>query len=178
MATVIMSGVGIFKSLPPANCINASGAPSTVTPFDKERAAPRAISSIPSVAINAGIRSFVTRIPLIAPATPPAAMPASIAIGPGTFILTIKWTLTTPLNAITEPTERSIPPPRITIVIPMDAISSQAFCPTMLVMLSMLRKGADWDAKKRNSSIRETAGRRRFASVMSWLPGVAGLPFR
>ena len=82
-------------------------------------AAPRTRSIVPSVTMNGTTRSWVTSRPLTTPHTAPAAMAlAAASAGPWRCSVTAVATV---LNATTDPTDRSMPPATITIVIPSAA---------------------------------------------------------
>ena len=67
-----------------------------------------------SVAINGSTRSRVITQPFSAPKSPPAARPASAASQIGTPATFHSCAITTADSPATAPTERSIPPVRIT----------------------------------------------------------------
>ena len=87
--------------------------------------APRAAIIIASVTMNGGRRTFAIRTPFVSPSAVAAPTPAtSEAIIP----LADTFAATTPATATREPTDRSIPPVRITTVIPSATSPSMLFC--------------------------------------------------
>ena len=67
--------------------------------------------SVPSVAMNGMTFRRVMNRPLITPAAPPASTPSSTAMS-GSTPSRMAIAVTTPLSAITEPTDRSMPAAR------------------------------------------------------------------
>ena len=101
------------RSRPFSHVIGASSRRSSASPF----AAPRTSSIVPSVMMNGTTRRPVTSTPLIRPHAAPAAM-APAAATSGHEPSRSSSASTTVLSAITDPTDRSIPPATITIVMP------------------------------------------------------------
>ena len=103
-------GVGSTpKILPPKKRVNSGGTPDTVREFATIMVKPRKIESVPMVIIKGCKPVLLTKKPLIKPiAAPKPMVPTKTAIQgliPKDIILAVQ----TPVNAITEPTERSIP---------------------------------------------------------------------
>ena len=93
----------------------------------------------PSVTINGLIRNRDTPRPFNVPKTRPAATPAAIpAPAPPPFCITRHPK--SPLNAIIEPTLRSIPPATMITVIPSAMMLITAVCRITLVRFSGRRK--------------------------------------
>ena len=105
----------------------------TVCSLATHFAAPRAMPSIPSVAMKGTTRRRVIARPLMRPTTPPTAIPASRAAA-GAQEDESAIAETTPERATTDPTERSIPPLTMMTVIP---IAPKA---TMTVCVSTIRR--------------------------------------
>src|SRR5690348_16323745 len=107
------------------------------------------------VTMKGVIRNFVTKRPARRPETAPAPMPASAAAGkriPSGSPLFRQLVVTTPVNATSAPTERSIPPVRMTNVIPAAMIAVIDVCRVTLRMLSAVKKYGERSAKRRISS--------------------------
>jgi len=81
-------------------------------------ATPRATPNIPKVAINGTTRSRVIARPFTKPTAPPTMIPAPRATLVDHPAL-IPRAVITPVSAMAEPTERSIPPLIMIIVMPM-----------------------------------------------------------
>jgi len=120
--TAITKIMGIPRKVFDPTLLNTAGNPKIVLESLTVRAIPRAIFSIPRVTTNAGIFHLSDMNPLNNPAAIPTAMLArmlrKIAAGTGSAVLIIIFPETMVHNAKTEPTERSIPPNKITKVIP------------------------------------------------------------
>jgi hypothetical protein len=101
---------------------------------------------IASVAINGAIRLAETRYPEI----PPTATPAiTVRISAsGSDIEKRKYALRTLARATTEPTERSIPPVRITSSIPILIIPIPETCLRRLKMFRSVKKASEADDEK------------------------------
>src|SRR3972149_2122155 len=124
--SMMMVGMGISAIRPRASTANPSGSSQMGRPSVTTNAAPRQIVIRASVTMNGVMRNFVTKMPAAPPVnTPninPAPMPSGYAImgEKSSFNTTV---VTTPANATTEPTERSIPAVRMTNVIPTAMIA-------------------------------------------------------
>jgi len=111
-------GIGIGPMNPVPMKRNTCGRPVIDRPCVYVSASPRAITSMPSVVIKGGMCSLVMITPFTRPSTPPTASPATNASGTGTSDWS-RLAVMTVERASTEPTERSMPPVRITYVMPM-----------------------------------------------------------
>ena len=100
---------------------------STVVCRASHLATPRATPSMPSVAMNGTTRRRVTTSPFTRPTRPPSGTAASTAIE-GARPPRSSSAQRTPVRAIAEPTERSIPPPTITSVMPRAPIATITVC--------------------------------------------------
>src|SRR3954471_814014 len=81
-------------------------------------ARPRATPIVPSVTMNGTTLSRVTSVPLIVPAHRPVAAPAIAAID-GVHPFRNASAVITEDSAMTDPTDRSMPPATITNVMPI-----------------------------------------------------------
>src|SRR5262249_18141580 len=112
----------------------------TFSPRVQYSAIPRAIPIMPSVATNGGTRPQATISPFPRPQAMPVASPASTAAGtPAPARNAIPSEMLASVS--TEPTERSMPPPRITKVIPTARTISTADWSRMLPRLFHDRNG-------------------------------------
>ena len=98
-------------------------------------ATPRTTSMVPRVTMNGTTLSRVTSAPLSAPQPTPAAMPASAASTGGAPARRTA-AITTVASAMIAPTERSMPPDTITMVMPSAATA------TMVVWRKMVSRFA------------------------------------
>src|SRR5439155_9134876 len=108
-------------------------------PCVNRSAAPRAMLIMPSVAMNGGRRPIEIKTPLPIPHTRPTDNPIVNASGidrPAARLLAI----TTPENARTEPTDRSIPAVIITNVIPAATTAIIEVCSAILSRFETVRK--------------------------------------
>jgi hypothetical protein len=80
---------------------------------------------MPSVTMNGTTRRLVMRSPLARPPTAPAPIAAATARAGLESARSIS-AVTTVLKATTDPTDRSIPPATITIVMPSEAVQTIA----------------------------------------------------
>jgi hypothetical protein len=114
--------MGIAKKVLDPTLLNAGGNPKIVRESLMVRAMPRAMFNMPRVTTKAGIFHFSDTNPLNNPAIIPTRILAiilrKIAAGAGNSVLVIIFPETIVHNASTDPTDRSIPPSRITKVIP------------------------------------------------------------
>jgi len=83
--------------------------------------------SMPSVAMNGTTRSPVMSTPFASPTSPPASTAAAAAAGTGQSA-PIPSAATTPLNAMVAPTDRSMPPLTMIIVIPIAPRATITVC--------------------------------------------------
>src|SRR5713101_4517251 len=153
--TAIMKivGMGIAKILPLPRTLNCSGNPQTGLPSVYMYDAPRQTVISASVTMNGVIANFVTNVPAIAPELMPMTTPEiaasgrSSAKGISNFNTLV---VTTPVNATSAPTERSIPDVRITNVIPTAMIAVIDVCRETLRMFSDVKK---YGERKENNTI-------------------------
>ena len=99
----------------------------TVCSCASHLATPRAMPSMPSVAMNGTTRSPVMSTPFASPTSPPASTAAAAAAGTGQSA-PIPSAATTPLNAMVAPTDRSMPPLTMIIVIPIAPRATITVC--------------------------------------------------
>ena len=114
-------------------------------------APPRRMLIIASVAMNGGSFATVTRNPLTMPHSAPVAMPRKTDGTSGTPALCESQPSIIIEKASTEPTERSMPPMRITSVIPMATIPPTV---TWSRMFSQLRTWRKYREAKENRAQR------------------------
>ena len=113
---------------------------------------------VPKVAINAGIFSFATRIPLNSPAKPPARTDNTIAAAAGIPIF-IKSTHNTDTVLIIDPTDKSVPWVIITSVCPNAKTRSGAAVIKKVLKLLPEKKPSTCEPKNiTNMKIIQTAG--------------------
>ena len=94
---------------------------------------------VPSVTMNGGRPPQLISAPLARPQAVPAASASVNATGSGCP----PWSAvprTTPASATIDPTERSMPPDRITNVIPTATIALMLVCSTTLTRFETVRK--------------------------------------
>src|SRR6266446_5047188 len=143
-------------------------------------ATPRATPSIPRVAINGTTRSRVIARPLLRPTTPPTKMPAPIATVVDSPALMPSAAIT-PVRAIDEPTERSIPPLIIIFVIPIAPIATITVCARTVRRFfgDRYRAGSPMRiAKVAMTNASPSSGPRRFSHVRARFElEIAGLEF-
>ena len=120
------------KILPLPIKVNNGSSTNIVVALVYMRANPRPIFIIAKVTIKGGIVVLDITNPLNTPTRVPAQMEIGIAMIDGTPTLVISPQQRHPDTAITEPTERSIPPNMITIVIPHARITLMDICRMML----------------------------------------------
>ena len=99
----------------------------TVCSWASHFATPRAMPSMPSVTMNGTTRSFVIIAPLTIPITPPVATAARSA-SDGGHPAPMPSAVMTPVSAIVAPTDKSIPPLTMIIVIPIAPIAVITVC--------------------------------------------------
>jgi hypothetical protein len=104
---------------------------------------PLAMLSIPSVTTNGGTRKKATMDPF----TSPSARPASRPIGTATYngycspmLVLANTAAAMPPKAKTEPTDKSIPPVRMTNVMPIASKPLMDVCRSTLRRLTVVRK--------------------------------------
>ena len=156
--SMMMIGTGTPRIELPPMTENESGRLKIGLPDVMTSAIPLAILIIARVDMNGGILiRLVIRIPFAIPHTAPARIPITIETGrfhPSTFKNT---PVTTPLRAATEPTERSMPPVKITYDIPTDTIPMIDTCRNTLSTFLTVKKygdNIDTSAVSRNNPIK------------------------
>src|SRR4030042_2104518 len=152
--TVLMqTGIGITpRSQPVPKKSNVVPKPVILAPPVHNSVKPRAIINIHSVAIKGGTLNRVIISPLKRPSKEPKS--PAITIDPGTVTPTNKFkggnsipffnkpAAKAPLKANIEPTERSIPPVSITIVMPTDRHALTETCLIIVQKLSSVLKSS------------------------------------
>src|SRR6218665_817439 len=113
------------KTEPLPNAIISRGSSTVGRPSAMNSAAPAVIPRAPKVATNEGTRKSATSSPLATPPTAPSSTPTIIASHQGPPAPTFA-TVARPTSDITPPTERSMPPVRMTSVNPRAAIAAIA----------------------------------------------------
>ena len=113
MTTKMISRLGMPRMVPLAIFWKLSGRPWMVLASVMTRTMPRAMPSMPRVAMNGGSLNLVTSRPLARPRTPPTTTPTRMdgTIG---HPATSSWAVTAPARPRIDPTDRSMPPVRIT----------------------------------------------------------------
>lgn len=134
--------------------------PGMGAPSESKRASPRAAFSVASVGMKAcGIRPLTSMIPFSQPtATPVATIIATVGIPPPKSVQPKASAPVTVQSASTDPTERSIPPTRITNSWPMARQASGATWTKTFERLSPVRKKGDASVMITTSSPRISAG--------------------
>ena len=120
--------------------------------------------SVPNVTINGGIFSLVTARPLIKPPSSPTAMqtPSPARITPSELPLAVIVNEPqTPASASNDPTDKSMPPDTITIVMPIAITVMTVVCRTTLAKLPGERKRGSSTATIKHSTIRLMKGKKR-----------------
>ena len=101
--------------------------------------------------MKGGTRSFVTARPLIAPTASPTSSPTATPARRGAP-RTSASAQRTPDKPTTDPTERSMPPVRITRLIPAARMAVNAFCRTTLARLLSVKNASVANARTRHSA--------------------------
>src|ERR1041385_1887830 len=149
-------GTGTLRILLLPRNPNSSGNPQMGLPSVYMKAAPRTIVMSASVTMKGVILNLVMKTPAMEPESTPASNPHTIAAenaragGSGDFNT---LGATTPLNATSAPTERSIPAVRITNVIPTAMIAVIDVWRETFRMLSAVKKEGE-SCEKRSISAR------------------------
>ena len=99
-----------------------------VTSFDTTCVSANAMFSVPSVTMNGGSRTSVTRPPFSTPKPRQVRIPSRSAGRAGTPLTTASFVITIWPSAMTVPTERSIPAVRITSVWPIARTPTTIVC--------------------------------------------------
>ena len=141
-----MTAFGRPRSAPRPSHMNASGNWATDSPAVRRNATPRAISITASVTMNEGIRNIVTIRPENRPETAQTAIPANEASTIVSVLASRPPNRSTSNAAHTDdsaiklPTERSMPPVIMTIVMPMAMIALTAVWLATLIRFAAVRK--------------------------------------
>src|SRR3954454_4147620 len=106
-----------------------------------------AMSSVPSVTMNGGNRSPVTRPPLSAPKAAATSRPMRMASSGATPLWTANFVMTIDASAITRPQERSIPAVRMTSVWPIASVPKTITCWRISEKFGPDRNRSDWMEK-------------------------------
>jgi len=171
----MMIGTGIGPSSPEPAVCTICGMPGMGAPSDSISARPRAAFSVASVGMNAcGIRPLTSMIPFSAPTAMPVASIIGITSGPPKSHPYASAPVTVH-SASRLPTDRSIPPTRITNSWPIARHASGATCTAILERLSPVMKNGDASVMVTTSRTRISAGpsritRRAALSVRSGVP--------
>ncbi len=110
-------------------------------------AAPRRMLIEPSVTMNGVMPSPATSAPLTAPVSAATAMPASAA-GKGPTPALSSEATTTVVSATVDPTERSMPPSMMIMVMPAAATPTTAVCRAMVIRFAGRAKVSGESATK------------------------------
>src|SRR5882672_6508661 len=134
--------MGSPSATPLPSSSKASGRPVIGRPSVYTSVAPRKMVSPPRVAMNGARRAYPTNTPLNKPSKAPTTSAAIIASAGG-HSATENPAASAPLKASTDPTERSIPPARITVVIPKASRALTEICRRTLIRFVVARKVGD-----------------------------------
>ena len=118
---------------------NDASKPEIGRPSVNISAAPRATLIMPSVMMNGGRRPSAITSPLASPHAAPTASAAPTAAGAGQPAFNAAAS-TTPENATSDPTERSIPPDTMTNVMPTATIALMEVCSITFNAFETVRK--------------------------------------
>jgi hypothetical protein len=133
-------GIGIFKNAPPPIKLKESERFDTGLPSLNTNASPLAIVIMPKVTINEATLPFVMINPLITPIPSPINIPTN----KGTISPCVpgwaKLAAATPVNATTEPKDKSIPPDIMTNVTPMAKIPLIEVCRNTITIFCSVKK--------------------------------------
>ena len=144
--------------------------PGIGAPSESISASPRAAFSVASVGMNAcGIRPFTSMIPLSAPTAAPVSRIVGITSTPPMSPQPYASAPVTVHSASSEPTDRSIPPTRITNSWPIARHASGATCTATLERLSPVRKNGEASVMMITSSTRISAGPTRITRSMRFM---------
>ena len=121
-----------------ASSLTQVGGTFTVCSPAAHLAAPRAIPSIPRVAMKGTTRSEVIASPLTKPTRPPTIIPPSSATLGGQECLSAR-AVTTLVKAMFDPTERSIPPLMMIRVMPIAPSATIMVCESTMRRFEMER---------------------------------------
>ncbi len=107
-------------------------------------ARPRTVVSAASVTTNGASPNLATSVPLTSPKPTPDATPTSMASGMG--IPATRPAVTMPEKATTDPTDRSMPPVRMTTSMPNASRPVVTICLSRLVRLAGVRNVSEVSA--------------------------------
>jgi hypothetical protein len=107
-----------------------------------------AMFNVPSVTMNGGSRSCVTRPPLSRPKPIATARPITIASAGATWLCTASFVMKIDDSAMTRPQERSMPAVMMTSVWPMASVPSTITCWRISEKFGPARKRSDLIEKK------------------------------
>jgi len=147
-ASMNTTGTGTTPAiLPPPNTLKATGSFVMGTPLQMIYTMPRAMLCMPSVTMKGAMLVREMMKPFTTPKPVPIAMPRRMDSGMG-MPSVMKLAETMLEMASTDPTERSIPPPVMTIVIPSATMAVMELCSKMLRRFFCERKFGAFIAKK------------------------------
>ena len=138
----MMIGIGIPKTEPLPINLNASFFTGIGAPFVYTRTHPLNNVIVPKVAINGGMPHCATKNPFARPQIAPMNNATSSASTMLSVVLKIPAPIA-PANPTIEPTDRSIPPVKITNVIPQPTIPATVICLITLKKFVKLKKLLD-----------------------------------
>ncbi len=149
----IHTGIGIPANQPVPRKPNASPSPVMGNPWVHSMVIPRAMVSMASVATNGGTLNLVMEIPFTNPSKAPTKMPTRLAprtVKP-TYVLRPEISIpffsnpavTAPANARIDPTDRSMPPVRMTNVIPTEMQTLTEICRITFQVFSTVKNRSD-----------------------------------
>ncbi len=151
----MMLGIGTPSSRPLPRMLNTSGNSQIGRPSVYTNAMPRHTVINASVTMKGVMLYRVMRAPATAPDNAPAVSPTRTASGNETVIGSCSFSTSVvrmPASARSEPTDKSIPPVRITNVIPAAIIAVMETCKETLRRLSVVRKYGERNEKTRSST--------------------------
>ena len=137
-------------------------------------AAPRATYSIPSVAMKGATLNRVTRMPFTSPTSVPTASETSTTTHTAGYSTTSKASIrspcsstpaTTPESPSVDPTDRSMPPLRMTNSMPSARIAFIATCLVIVMRFDTVRNESDSSANTMISTISAMNARPRAGSA-------------
>ena len=181
MSSVVIAGTGTPKTSPTPNAMkNGSDVkPLIGRPLLYTSVAPRKIVIVAKVAINGATLPYVMMSPLAAPSAIPIRQQSAMLMT-GSMPLLIMPAINAVESANSEPTERSIPPVRMTKVMPKEISALTETCRSRFDRLDGLRNVGLRTVKMTNSSTRPKSGpslRNRFLTFvdMNYCPPVANV---
>src|SRR5581483_10817705 len=129
--SITHTGTGSPSRIPCPSQLKPGGSSPIDRPPLIQYASPRSIDSVASVTRNEGTFQRATRSPTNAPQIPPSAMPAERPASDPPACAANAATI--PMRATPDPTERSMPPVRITAVIPTPSTPTMALDSATLI---------------------------------------------